>query len=343
MDSLGIGLISCGTMGCDIARQLVKIPTARLITVCDADETAARRLANEISSSCQSAKIGKVTYDLDYRRLLESKDVDAVCIASPPFLHLSMALDSASAGKQIYCEKPLAIRVGDCDAILAAVQKARVKLMVGHVLRYYPVHRKIKELATNGNLGHPLCMTVYRLGGGWGSGERPWRKDREKCGGALLEINVHEIDFMRLVCGEIDTVQAVGNNYVSPQLNYEDVVVVLLRFRNGSIGSLHASIVSALDDYGGRLDLTRGSVTFPALWGNQPLTVRRTNEKKSLLLPVDDRQLDPPLRQQMADFVDAVLADREPPITGRDGRAAVAIAEAAYESITTGEPVKLSA
>ena len=153
MDKLGIGLVGCGVMGSDLARGLVKVPRARLVAVCDAAEEAAKKLATELS----------IPDETDHRRLFDRKDVDAVIIASPCFLHRPMVEDAARAGKQIYCEKPLGLNVADCDTMIAAAKKARVKLMVGHVLRYHPQQRKVKELVASGELGAPTCMSVHRL------------------------------------------------------------------------------------------------------------------------------------------------------------------------------------
>lgn len=325
METLGVGLISCGVMGGDLARNLVKIPRARLAAVCDADAAAARKLGAELGAPQET----------DFRRLLERRDLQAVLIASPCFLHREMTEVAAAAGKHVFCEKPMAVTTAECDAMIAAAKKARVKLMIGHVLRYHPLQRRVKELAAGGELGAPICMSVHRLSGGWsGVWARPWRQQRAQCGGLLLEVNVHELDWMRWVCGEVVAVCAVGKNFSSPSLDYEDTLLLTMQFQSGAVGLLHSSIASAQGGYGGRMDLERGSVAFPQLWGNSLTVARATGEKVSIELPPADTS---PVQQELADFVASVLADREPPITGADGRAAVAIAEAAYRSVATGK------
>lgn len=329
METLGVGLISCGVMGSDLARNLVKIQRARLIAVCDEIEDAAKKLAAELD----------VPHETEYRRLLARRDLDAVIIASPCFLHREMVEAAAAAGKQIYCEKPLGLNVADCNAMIAATKNARVKLMVGHVLRYHPQQRRIKEWVASGELGAPTCMSVHRLGGGWsGVWAKHWRNQRAQCGGVLLEVNIHEIDWMRWVCGDVVRVQAIGKNFISPNLDYEDIILLTMQFANGAFGLLHSSIASAQGGYGGQLDLVEGSISFPQLWGNT-LVVSKTAAKEKITLELP--KTDPPVQQELTDFVESVLNDRQPPITGADGRAAVAIAEAAYQSIATGKPVAL--
>lgn len=329
-----LGLIGCGGMGSDLARNAQQLETASVVAVSDVDETRARRLGEELGARVF----------LDYAELLAQPDVDAVLIASPPFLHRPMVEAAAQARKHIFCEKPMAPSVADCDAMIHHIEKEGVKFQIGHVCRFHATHGKVRELVASGKYGSPIAMLVHRIGGKWGTNHPHWRWKRTLCGGVLMEVNAHEIDFMRFVCGDVVAVSAVGGQYLDDQLDYPDVALVLMRFANGAVGMLHSSMASAAGGYGGRVDLTGGSILFPRIWGGKDdaIEIHPFNSERERL-PLSELRVETPVRAEVRAFVNAILNDTEPPITAYDGRAAVAVAEAAYSSIEHGgEIVRLS-
>ena len=109
-------------------------------------------------------------------RLVGDDRVEAVIVPAPQFAHAKATVAAAKAGKHVFCEKPMAVSLGQCDAMIEACQAAGVKLMIGQVCRYHPTHGKVKELAASGDFGKPISMTVHRLGGSWGGAYcQPWR------------------------------------------------------------------------------------------------------------------------------------------------------------------------
>lgn len=329
-----LGLIGCGEMGSDLARNAQQLETASVVAVSDVDETRARRLGGELGAHVF----------FDYVKMLAQPDVDAVLIASPPFLHRPMVEAAAQAGKHIFCEKPMAPSVADCDAMIHHIEKAGVKFQIGHVCRFHATHSKVRELVASGKYGSPIAMLVHRIGGKWGAHHPHWRRKRALCGGVLMEVNAHEIDFMRFVCGDVVAVSAVGGQYLDNQLDYPDVALVLMQFASGAVGMLHSSMASAAGGYGGRVDLTGGSILFPHIWGSKDDAVEIQpfgGERERI--PLSELRVETPVRAEVRAFVNALLDDTEPPITAHDGRAAVAVAEAAYSSIERGgEIVRLS-
>ena len=153
-----------------------------------------------------------------------------------------------------------------------------------------------------------------------------------------MEVNIHELDFLRWVGGEVESVFAVGENFLHPDCDYPDCVIVTLRFRNRAIGMLHASQVSTAGDYGGRADCERGSLLFPKLWGGE-LVVQ--TEKGQQVFKAEELSAENPVRRELREFVESIVEGRQPAITGEDGRAAVALALAVYRSIETNSVVKM--
>lgn len=137
----------------------------------------------------------------DYRKLLE-RDIDAVFVSSPDFLHEEHALAAIAAGKAVYLEKPMAITVEGCDRILDAARKQKVKLYLGHNMRHFPVIRKMKQLIDAGAIGQVKtgwCRHFISYGGD--AYFKDWHADRKNTTGLLLQKGAHDIDVLHWLCG----------------------------------------------------------------------------------------------------------------------------------------------
>ncbi|MCS7253509.1 MAG: Gfo/Idh/MocA family oxidoreductase [Armatimonadota bacterium] len=330
-----VGLIGCGVMGRSLASELVKVDGALLFGVCDVSRESAERLGNEFGVPSYTDPIGFAAHE----------ELDAVVIATPPFTHRDLTIAAAEAGKHVFCEKPMAPSVTDCLEMIRACERSGVKLMIGQVCRYHLLHRAVKDEIESGELGKLISVFVYRVGGPFsGVWDVPWRRSRAQSGGALMEINTHELDFMRWVGGEVECVFACGGNYICKNWDYPDCAFVSLRYRSGAVGVLHSSQVSAIGGYGCRVDCEGGSILLPSFWGEgAEMMIRRWDgdERRVRVEELSKRSLGSPVWQELKEFIDAIQEGREPEITGYDGMAAVEIAEAAYISIERGEPVKL--
>ena len=332
MDELSVALVGCGIMGQDLARQCAALDQARITAVSDVDESLASKLAQELSATAHT----------DYANMLDAVRPDAVVVAVPQFLHREVTTAAAQAGAHVFCEKPMAVTLEDCDAMITACQQAGVNLMIGQVCRYHGVHRKVRDLVAGGDLGRPICMMVRRVGGPWeGIWAKPWRMKFANTGGGLMEVNAHEIDFMRFVCGDVASVFARGGTYVQTDADYPDNIVLTVGFRSGAIGCLHGSQSSAVGAYGGRVDCTEGGLNFPTIWGQEAgITVGRF-DGDSEFIPSDSLVGEEPVRAELREFVESITEKRPPAITGQDGRAVIEIATAGYQSMETGERVDL--
>ncbi len=333
MKTIGVGVIGCGGMGRSLATSAHAVEGIEVICVSDLQRTLAEKLSADLNAS----------YTLDYHDLLADDRIQAVLIASPPFMHAPMAVDAANAGKHVFSEKPMAPTLEDCDAMIAAADENGVKLTIGLVCRYHATHSKVYEIVQSRILGAPACMIVHRTGGPWGSehSHTPWRLARAKSGGSLMEINAHEIDFMRWTCGDVAAVYAAGGQYIQHESDYPDVVLASLQFKNGAVGLLHSSHISAVGGYGGRVDCEGGSIYFPEIWGGDATIQIKPFDGEGEQIKIANIEVPPPVQEEIRVFVDAIRNDTPPPITGLDGRAAVEIALAAYQSVESEQPIPL--
>jgi predicted dehydrogenase len=268
--------------------------------------------------------------------LLARADVGAVIVATPNDLHKDMTLAAAAAGKHVFCEKPMALSTADVDAMIAATKAAGVKLMPGQVLRLLYPFARIAELAQEGELGRPMCVDILRYGS-WGV-RAGWRTTRAQCGGLLFELNIHELDFMRHLCGDVAEVSAYGGNFRHPEFDFEDVFLVNLRFQSGAVGRLRGGCLGYNQRYEGEVMCPGGTVRFQRNEGTTQIF--RSEGEPELIDPATWTKPDG-YQWELQSFTDWVLHDKAPVFDAQDGRAAVALAEAAVQSIASGKPVRL--
>ncbi|MDP7400106.1 MAG: Gfo/Idh/MocA family oxidoreductase, partial [Lentisphaeria bacterium] len=266
-------------------------------------------------------------------------DVDAVVIASPPLTHKDITLRAVAAGKHVFCEKPMALSVADCDEMLAAAAAAAVKLCVGQVLRLVGPYRKALELIGSENLGAPSGIAVARCSGysAQGSFGVAWRQSGETSGGLLLEINAHEFDFLRAVCGEPESVHAQGARVMEDGFNYNDLWYINVRFRSGAIGVLHSSRSCFVRMEYFTIQCPGGTIsTYDQV---AALTLATTAGESRAWSPEDLENYEDPFRYELRSWLEAITDDTPMIVDGTDGRMAVAMAAAAHQSARSGEVV----
>ena len=327
---LRIALIGCGGMGRSEARLLPQIPEAKLMAVCDVQEQAAQAFGEEM---------GVPAYT-DAAQVFARPEIGAVMVTTPNGLHTQLVLDAAAAGKHIYCEKPMAFTVAECDRMIAAAEQAGVRLMVGQVLRLLPLFARITELFDSGIFGRPLAVQISRLG--WiGDPTARYRLSKAITGGLLYDITVHEIDLVARLCGPAVSVYATMDRTIMTNIDYEETAVLQLRHQSGAVSSLFESIASPV----GLLPRPRHRRT-----GHAELRPRRRHAelqggRQQAGSGVGESRAEGPRKRlpaRVAQLHGVGLYDRTPLLTAKEGRAAIAVTEAAYASARSGQPVEIA-
>ncbi|MBD3175674.1 MAG: hypothetical protein GF320_10875, partial [Armatimonadia bacterium] len=317
-------------MGTELARNVGTAgPAAKVVAVCDIVEEKRKGLGAELGAD-------PVPSSTD---LVGREDVDAVIVATPNYLHARHTIEAAEAGKHVFSEKPMALQVEDCTAMIEACKKAGVKLMVGQVLRYIGAFRLIAETARKGDIGEVASVAITRTGQpNYGGLSTEWRDKDETSGGVLFEVNVHEMDFMRTLLGEPEEVYSAAAKFI-PQSDgdYEDLHSVTARFEGGKVGQLLAGNSSPSGTYSGLVSGSLGEILF-GRW--DAITLRRFGEEpRELAAPTGGPS---PVAEELGGFVSAVLDDHEPPVPGEEGRRSIAYARAAVMSSREGRPVRVA-
>ncbi|NIA24470.1 MAG: Gfo/Idh/MocA family oxidoreductase [Gammaproteobacteria bacterium] len=355
MDQITTALVGCGKAGEIHASALRDLPTSRFRAVCDRDKDSAEAFAE---------RFGVRAYG-DVAEMVSEEQVQAVCVATPHRAHAAPAISAATAGAHVLVEKPLAVTLADCDEVIASARAADVKLGVISQRRLYEPVQRVKRAIDEGKIGRPVLGTVVMLG--WRDDEYfasdPWRGTwRGEGGGVLVNQAPHQLDLLQWFMGPIDEVYGYWGNLNHPRVEVEDTAVAVLRFRNGGMGSVVVSNsqkpglygkVHVHGENGASVGVqTDGGAMFIAgvteILG-PPITDLWTvpgEEDQLEHWQAEDRQdfmkADPIKhyhRIQIQDFLSAVIEDREPLVTGLEGRKTVELFTAIYRSQEIRGPV----
>jgi myo-inositol 2-dehydrogenase / D-chiro-inositol 1-dehydrogenase len=327
--AVGIGLIGAGRIGRKHAETVSRLPTARLVAVADADQAAAA------AAAAHGVGTAVVT---DHRRLLEDPAVEAVVIAAPSNLHAALIREAAAAGKQVFCEKPIAVTLSDADAAVAAVRQAGVKLQIGFQRRFDPGYERAHAALQTGDLGR-----LYFLRSTTRDPEPPPEAYLQASPSIFTDTSIHDIDMLRWLAGsEVTEVYAQGAALIREShaaRGITDTAVLSLRFANGALGVIDNCWQAA---YG-------YDVRTEVLAEGGGLEIGHARETGLLRLDRRGVSADYPYwfldrfglayEREIAEFVRCVAEDHPPRATGEDGRQALAVALAAAQSAQEGAPV----
>jgi predicted dehydrogenase len=334
MNEIRIAVVGVGRMGLTHAENLARrVRGAQLVAV----TTSRADRASAARSRC-----GDVTVYPTLEALLAAGELDAVCISSSTSAHADNVVRCAAAGLHIFCEKPLALTLADCDRAIAAAQHADVKLMLGHVRQFDAGHVEARRYIEAGAIGNPL---VFRAISGDVDPPPPSFADPAVSGGLILDAMYHDLYLARwLLADEPVRAYSEGGALVDPAIGAVgdvDNAVVTLRFARGGLGTLY---VSRTCRYGHDLRVeVIGDEGAVQIGRSQQTPVRlldRQGVHHDMPWTTPDR-LGEAFVTELQAFIDCLIHDAPPPVTGHDSRATVAIGLAATRSLHAGEPVEL--
>lgn len=335
-ETVHVGIIGIGSAGRKHLRGYKAMLGVEVVGIADVDEARAGAAAKEYEVE---------RYYTDYRQLLDDSRLQAVTICPPPFVHREVVVAAAERGLHVHCEKPMALTLADCDAMITACKAKDLVLYISFEPRQLPAFRRVQELLASGEVGKPLWLMDRRLlpatPGVWMPPGWFWRK--ELGGGLLIENGGHHFDYIRWVMGEVETVWAQTatlrfNESMPPYMedpNIEDIGIVTLRHENGTLSNL---LNTCMVPCGNMFHLEVATEThYIALHRTDHLFV----EKQGVLQYEVKFLKSERVIQSVEHFVDCMREGKAPMNTGEDGRASLELALAALESARRNEPVHL--
>ena len=320
MSKVKWGLIGCG----DIARKRV----VSAIKNAENSELIAISRANFLLAESFAGEFGIPNYYRYWQDLIKDKEIDAVYIATPVYLHIMQTVEAAFAGKHVLCEKPMALNVHECDKMIDACSKNNVKLGVAYYRHFYPVIQKIKEILSSREIGEPKIVEINAFE--WFN-RRPgdpryWLLEKRKSGGGvMMDFGCHRVEVLQNLFGKIKNIQSQIFNlhferevedtaYVS--LFFDDDVQAIIRVSNAVYEPK-----DTFDIYG-----TAGTIRIPVLNEGKLIISNKEGSRNEEFKP--HQNLHQPL---IEDFAQAVLDNREPAVSGVKGKEVSAVLEEIYE------------
>jgi predicted dehydrogenase len=344
VDKVNLAILSCAHLHYRFwIGAIGRLPNAQLVAIWDDDIQRGQQVAAQVDAD----------FEPDLGRLLACTDIDAVLIGSENSQHAELTRAAAEAGKHIACEKPMAPTLEECDHMIEAVRRAGVKYVQIFPMRYDPVNHKIKELIEGGTLGHISGVRKrhgHFYGLEWDQHKTDiWFTDpRLAGGGAFLDEGVHAADWFCWMFGPpLSVMASIDTAHTSFQV--DDVGTAIYRFRGGITGTLHAGWIE------------RAATNTTEIYGDAGTIIQRYTDgasargigETSMPLMVwtlasqgwelYDTPIHFPLNQEahIKPFVECVAHDTAPPVTAEDGRRAVAMILAAYQSAREGRMIEL--
>ena len=301
----------------------------------DAEVVAVASLGDDREAFAAEHAPDADVYD-DAEKMMDEADITVVDVCTPTPTHRPLVEAAAERGLDAFCEKPLARTAADADAIVDAVEDAGITFMTGHVLRYFPEYAEAKRRIDAGEIGALGTLHTERLSSPPRYGSNSWFGDTAQSGGVLLDMAIHDFDYLRWVVGDVERVFARTAEWDDGHLNQHSSV--LLRFEDGTTGNVEASwgypegspFVTSYELAG-----DEGLLEFDARDEN---AVRVSGGAEGTKAPASPLAKSPYTRE-LEHFVECVETGRDPDISPDDARQAVRIALAAIESAERGEPV----
>jgi predicted dehydrogenase len=335
-----------------IGSQFISTIHADALRQCAYAELFAAASPNESRVSAFAQRFDIPHHFTDYRKMLEMDDIDMVVVGVPNDLHCQVAVDAAAAGKHIVMEKPLCLNLAEADQMIDACRRANVKLMYAEELCFAPKYVRLKQLLDSGALGKPVLLKQSEKHDG-PHASHFWDVSRAG-GGVTMDMGCHAIEFFRWMLGrpKIKSVYAHMGTYLHmDKTEGDDHAILILEFENGVTAMAEESWTKpgGMDDRA-EVHGSQGVAYANLLQGNSILTYSRVGydyavEKAGSTVgwsfTIYEEAWNYGFPQEMAHFVDCVKRDRQPEVTGEDGRAVLEAIFAAYESAGSGRKVAL--
>ncbi|MCI8993092.1 MAG: Gfo/Idh/MocA family oxidoreductase [Eubacterium sp.] len=330
-------LIGCGRAGMIHAKSYAgNVKNAELAALCDP-------VAENLKSAQEEVEVPYIY--TDYKEVMKNDEIDAVIVVTPTKFHHEIVLAAANAGKHVFCEKPMAVDEKECDDMIQACRQNGVKLQLGFMRRFDKNFRRGKELIDSGEVG---TVTSLRSNTHGPSEPKEWMFDVRNSYGPLGEVNSHDFDTLRWYAGcEVKKIHAIGHNFRSPEVKdrypeYYDTCAVLLEFENGIVGTISgAQYVKYGYDSRAEILGTNGIVKVGTQKAYDVETV--TEQQKTVSDSVNSwRTL---FREayvaEANSFIESIINDTEPEVTGHDGKMALRLVNAGLKSLLEKRPVEL--
>lgn len=331
------GIVGCGHIAKKHVTAIKEVEGAELVAVCDTNEERLKEFA-----------VDGVRGYLSLEEMLQS-DVDVVSICTPSGLHPALTIQAAEAKKHVIVEKPMALTLEDADRMMDACERNGVKMAVVHPNRFRPAVVELKrqlEQEAFGKIGHANATVRWNRNQAYYD-QAPWRGTKAMDGGVLMNQAIHNMDLLLWMMGELEEVSTFDATRIR-NIEAEDTSVSVLKFKSGALGLLEAAVTiypknleESLGIFGEKGTAVIGGPTanWVQNWQFEGLSDEEVESTKQRV--AQDPFGTPGHQCIIQDMTDAIRENREPIVSGKEGREALAFVVACQQSAETGQPVRL--
>ncbi len=347
---LGFAIVGCGMIAGFHVRALAEVPGTKIVGLVSRSLESADKLKSKEGIECDSYT--------ELSAALQRDDLDVVIVTTPSGAHLEPSVAAAQAGKHVVVEKPLEITTERCDQIIEACESAGVKLCTIFPSRFTDVNRELKNAIEKNRfgrltLGETTCKwwrdQKYYDEGGW--------KGTQALdgGGALMNQAIHNVDLLLWMMGPVTHISGMTGTLAHERIEVEDTAAACLRFASGALGVIQATTsiypglpktIAIHGDQGSavveqddllRWDFKEQSPEDESILNRFAQKVEATGGSSNPSDITHEYHA-----RQLRDFVEAIRENRPPLVDGREGRKAVEVIRAIYESMATGKTIALT-
>jgi predicted dehydrogenase len=337
---LRIGIVGWGFMGKMHFRCYKSDTNVEVTAICDADAKQLQNssgVAGNISGAEDDLDLSNIALYSDLSKMLAEEKLDALSIASPTFLHASQTIEALNAGVHVFCEKPMALNSGDCREMTEVAKQSGMILQIGHCIRFWPEYVQAKEIIDSQKYGKVLAATFQRL-----SLTPTWSWDNcfldgKRSGGAMLDLHIHDTDYVQYVFGMPKEVFSRG--VIGPSGEYDHTVTQYL-YGNDCVITAEGGWIMA-PGFGFEM-------SFKIMLEKVTLVYSSAQEPTFRIFPIDGETIIPEIPTgdgysfEIQHFVDTLSGKAVPSIiTPEQSGDSVKIIEAEKESIRNNDKISL--
>ncbi|OES44935.1 Gfo/Idh/MocA family protein [Domibacillus iocasae] len=336
---MNFAIVGCGFIAKKHATAIQNIEGAKLVAVCDKVEVAMQPYTEEYGAKLYT----------ELSDMLQDPSIDIVCICTPSGLHAPLAEQVAAAGKHIVLEKPIAMTIEETNRIIEAANANNIKLAVVHPNRFRPVVQELRKILDSGKLGkisHANCIVNWNRNQEYYD-QAPWRGTKQHDGGVLMNQAIHNLDLLLWFMGDAQEVFSMEATRLR-NIEAEDVSTGIVRFKSGALANVQASTTVYSKNYEESMTIFGEKGTVKIGGANalyfEHLQIKGMDEGEaaSLKEKVKAEPWGTPGHERIiADMIEAVKEERTPAVTGEDGKKALELVLAFYESAASNKLIQL--
>jgi predicted dehydrogenase len=326
---LRVAVIGLGKMGQRHLEKWSMISGAKIVGLVGRDEAKLNDLGSRYNAKTSTS----------LEDLFQKVEVDVVDVCLPTHLHYEPVKQAAEAGKHVICEKPLGLNVKESREMIDLCEQHNVQLYVGHTLRFAPEYVNAHRQVKNGVIGKPGVIRLSR-GTPFPTGKEAWYADSNKSGGIILDLGIHDFDWLIWTFGDVERVMA--KHVKNSKDNEFEYALVTLRMQDGTIAHVELSWAKTELEASFELAGDKGLIVNNSQ-DNSPVKVTLAEDSKETTSSYLSNAIlgDSPILRQLSHFKDCIVEGTKPLVTAEEALKAVEVAEASIQSVSTGQPVQL--